>query len=180
MTDLRTERLLLRPWRHEEAARVLDIYSRVDVVRWLGDGPPTPMTDLAQADRAIDRWAERSGLPPLGFWAVEVVETAVVAGTVLLARLPGEADPGGAVEVAWHLHPDSWGHGFATEAARAVLDHGFAEGLSEVVALTHLGNERSQAVCRRLDLRDRGRDQSWYAVPMQVFSLTALEYAGAG
>ena len=29
-------------------------------------------------------------------------------------------------------------------------------------------------------MRDRGEEQSWYDVPMQVFSLTALEYAGAG
>jgi hypothetical protein len=31
----------------------------------------------------------------------------------------------GEVEVGWHLHPDSWGHGYATEAARAVIDRGF-------------------------------------------------------
>ncbi|HQR28110.1 MAG TPA: GNAT family N-acetyltransferase [Nocardioides sp.] len=170
-----TERLLLRPWRHEDAERVLAVYSCLEVVRWLGDGPPRPMADLGEAHRAVDRWAARGALPPLGVWAVEVAGTGQVAGTVLLARLPGEPDPDGAVEIAWHLHPDSWGHGWATEAAAALLDHGFALGLPEVLALTHLDNTRSQAVCRRLGMRELDRGQEWYDVPMRVFSVTPAE-----
>jgi RimJ/RimL family protein N-acetyltransferase len=168
--QIHTSRLLLRPWRHDEADRVLAIYSRLDVVRWLGDGPPWIMADLDEAHRTIDRWAARFDVPPLGCWAVEVTETGAVAGTVTLAALPG---PGDDVEVAWHLHPDSHGHGYATEAARAVLAHGFAGGLAEVLALTHTDNERSQAVCRRLGMQDRGDEQPWYDVPMRVYALTA-------
>jgi RimJ/RimL family protein N-acetyltransferase len=175
--EIATERLVLRPWRADDAPRMLAIYSRMDVVRWLGDGEPVLMTDLEQAGRTIDRWSELSARPPLGFWAAEIAATGVVAGTVLLAALPGDA---GDVEIGWHFHPDSHGHGYATEAARALLGHGFAAGLPALWALTHLGNERSQVLCRRLGMRERGEEQSWYDVPMLVFSLSAQEYAEQG
>jgi RimJ/RimL family protein N-acetyltransferase len=171
--ELRTDRLRIRPWHAAEAPRVLATYSLVEVVRGVADGDPRPMETLDQADRAIARWAEHAETPPRGVWAVEVAETGVVAGTVLLVGLPGD---GADVEIAWHLHPDSWGHGYATEAAAAVLAHGFAGGLREIYALTHLGHDRSQAVCRRIGLRYRGRQQSWYSVAMEVFALTADEY----
>lgn len=168
-----TERLVLRPWQPAEAPRVLDLYGRLEVVRWLGDGEPVVMTDEDQARRTVARFAELSEAPPVCFLAAEVAATGVIAGTVLLNSLPGE---GAEVEIAWHFHPDSWGHGYATEAARALMAYGFAGGLSEIWALTHLGHERSIAVCRRLGLRHRGREQGWYDVPMEVFSLTTEEY----
>lgn len=178
--DLTTSRLLLRPWRHDDAARVLDLYRRLEVVRWLGDGPPRVMESLDQAHAAVDRWAARSVTPPLGFWAAEVLETGVVAGTVLLAGLPTaeEADASGPdIEVAWHFHPDSWGHGYATEAARRLVRHGFDHGLPRIWALTHLDNAPSQRVCERLGLRHVGSEQRWYDVPMEVYRLTAEEHA---
>ena len=57
---------------------------------------------------------------------------------MLLLTLPN--DEAGEVEIGWHLHPDAWGHGYASEAARAVLAHGFAHGLPEILAVTHLDN----------------------------------------
>ena len=187
--DLATSRLLLRSWRRDDAARVLDLYGRLEVVRWLGDGPPRLMEHPEQAHEAVDRWAERSTAPPLGFWAAEVregtpssgVPRGTVAGTVLLAELPrpeGRAAPDRPeVEIAWHFHPDSWGLGYATEAAARLLHHGFAGGLDRVWALTHADNAPSQRVCARLGLRHVGSEQEWYAVPMEVYCLTAREYA---
>ena len=160
------------------------LYGRLDVVRWLGDGPPRVMESLDQAHAAVDRWAERSRRPPLGVWAAEASGT--VAGTVLLAELPAAGAPHGPphdpphdrdVEIAWHFHPDSWGQGYATEAAEALLTHGFAGGLPRIWALTHLDNAPSMRVCRRLGLPHLGREQPWYDVPMEVFGLTADEFA---
>lgn len=171
---LETDRLRVRPWRHEEAPRLLDVLSRVEVVRWLGDGPPQPMRDLAEAHARIDRYVERSATPPLGMWAVEVRSTGTVAGTVLLLTLPGAE--AGEVEIGWHLHPDSWGRGYASEAARALLDHAFAHGLPEVLAVTDLDNVRSQAVMARVGLADRGVVEKWYAGPSRLYGVTADEW----
>ena len=171
---LETERLAIRPWRHEEAERLLDIMSRIEVMKWLGDGPPVLLTTLGQAHERIDRYADRAD-PPRGVWAIERTSDGVPVGTVLLLTLPG--DEHGEVEIGWHLHPDSWGFGYATEAARAVLAHGFAAGLPEIIAVAHPPNEASIAVMRRLGMSDRGIVEKWYAEPSRCFSMTAEEWA---
>ncbi len=62
--------------------------------------------------------------------------------------------------MGWRLHPDHWGHGYATEGAWASLRHGFdAGGLDEIVAFTTTLNTRSQAVMERLGMvRDADGD----------------------
>ena len=90
----------------------------------------------------------------------------VPAGSVLLKRLP---NGGGEIEIGWHLHPDSWGRGLATEAAAALLAHGFANGLEEVWAVTHLDNDRSVAVCRKIGMRLLGITNRWYPGPSLMF-----------
>jgi RimJ/RimL family protein N-acetyltransferase len=174
---LETERLLIRPWRHEEAPRLLDLLSRVEVAKWLGDGPPKLMKDLDEAHQRIDRYAGYSAEPPLGIWAVERRTDGVVAGTVLLVPLPNNEN--GEVEIGWHLHPDSWGHGYASEAAAAILRHGFEGGLPEILAVTHLGNDKSQAVMGRIGMPGRGVVEKWYDEPSELFGITAEEWAQA-
>ncbi|MEU5939274.1 GNAT family N-acetyltransferase [Micromonospora sp. NPDC047548] len=66
------------------------------------------------------------------------------------------------IEVGWHLHPDSWGHGYATEAARAALAREFAAGAREVYAVVSPGNDPSMAVARRLGMTHLGRRTGWY------------------
>ena len=137
------------------------------MIRWLSDDEPVPMKDLDEAREQITRTHDRSATPPLGFWAIEVRETGVVAGSVLLLTLPeAEHDE---VEIGWHLHPDSWGHGYATEAAAAVLAHGLAAGLPEIYAVTHLDNYPSQAVARRIGMAELGVLEKWYPSPSQAF-----------
>ncbi|MFC7495870.1 MULTISPECIES: GNAT family N-acetyltransferase [unclassified Nocardioides] len=172
-----TERLLIRPWRHEEAGRLLDILSRIEVVKWLGDGEPVLMKDLDEAHARIDRFNTVRNEPPLGMWAIERVADGVVVGTVLLLTLPDAEH--GEVEIGWHLHPDSWGHGYASEAAAAVLAHGFAAGLPEIIAVSHTDNWPSQAVMRRIGLEDRGIVEKWYEGESACFAITAEQWAKA-
>jgi RimJ/RimL family protein N-acetyltransferase len=167
---LETERLLIRPWRHEEAERLLDLLSRVEVVKWLGDGEPELMQDLDEAHGRIARYWLRDA-PPLGTWAVERRADGLVVGTVLLLTMPN--DDHGEVEIGWHLHPDSWGQGYASEAARAVLGHGFAAGLPEIIAVSHTDNHPSQAVMRRLGMEGRGIVERWYEGESAYFAITA-------
>ena len=71
----------------------------------------------------------------------------------------GPSDPGHGereglgLEVFYGLAPGSWGKGFATEAARAVLDHALGPlGLPEVLAEVDEGNTGSIAVIERLGM----------------------------
>ncbi len=165
-----TDRLVVRDWRDEDAARMLDMYSRDDVVRFLGS-VPTPMASLEQAHERIARGRRRNTeqTGPFGWWAVEVRDTGAVAGTVALVTVDGSEEPGAPVEVAWHLHPDAQGHGYATEAARGALDRAHGAGLPEVLALTDEANTASQAVCRRLGLELRGVSEEFYGKPLMVW-----------
>jgi len=160
-----TERLRLRAWTAEDAdlARLADLYGREEVTSWLG-GPPT----VTPAE-LVERWRLVHELDPVhGCWAIDPLEGGPPAGTVLLKPLP---EGHGEVEVGWHLHPDSWGRGYATEAARAVVDRAFDDGLIEVFAVVRPGNERSLAVCRRLGMTPLGRTTCWYHRELEAFRL---------
>jgi RimJ/RimL family protein N-acetyltransferase len=168
---LRTERLRLRAWTTSpsDLARLEDIYGRDEVTRWIGGPPTVPVAQLPERWAAVHAADQRYGC-----WAVER-EDGIPAGTVLFKPLPNGV---GEVEVGWHLHPDSWGHGYATEAARAVVERGFEDGLPEVYAVVRPGNEPSMAVCRRLGMTHLGRMRRWYDVDLEAFRLMAPPVVG--
>lgn len=74
------------------------------------------------------------------------------------------------VEIGWHLHPDSWGNGYATEAAKAVLDHGFRHGLSEILAIAKPDNAPSLAVMHRIGMTHLGRTSRWYGIEAELYT----------
>jgi RimJ/RimL family protein N-acetyltransferase len=163
-----TARLRLRPWTTSVAdlARLTDIYARDEVSRWIGGTPSVPPAEL------VERWAAVHALDDRhGCWAIEIPGREP-AGTVLFKPLPNGV---GEVEVGWHLHPDSWGNGYATESARAVIGRGFDAGVPEVYAVVRPGNDASMAVCRRLGMAPLGRIRRWYDVELEAFRLMAPE-----
>ena len=172
MTVFRTERLDVREWNRADAERFLDMYSRDDVVRFLGS-TPTPVRSLDEAYERIARRADYNATAapgePYGSWAVVVRDSGVVAGTVALVPVDGAGGPDADVEVAWHLHPDSRGRGYATEAARAAFDRGHDAGIAEILALTDPANTPSQAVCRRLGLELVETSGRYYGKPLMIW-----------
>jgi RimJ/RimL family protein N-acetyltransferase len=78
-----------------------------------------------------------------GLWAVEVAGNAPFIGFVGLAAPSFDASFTPCTEIGWRLAFDAWGHGYATEAARAVLRDGFTRvGLDEIVSFTATENPR--------------------------------------
>jgi RimJ/RimL family protein N-acetyltransferase len=170
---LSTARLELRPWRPEDAAAVVEIFAFPEVLRNLGD-PAHPSTppDLARAERTVAKWSEIGEPEGRGFWAVTVAGSDRVVGGILLLTLDpltGESEQED-VEVGWWLHPEVWGHGYATEAGQAALQHAWDSDLPRVYAVTHAGNEGSMNVCRKLGMRHEGLQQTpWFEGPMELF-----------
>lgn len=173
LTPIRTDRLVIRPWVEADAPRLFDMLSRWDVVRWLG----TPKV-MESVDEAREKIAKMPGdlELPLGQWAMEVAETDVVAGAIMLVPIPKS---GGLAQVGWYAHPDAVGHGYVTEAAHAALTYGLAQGLTEIRALTHTDNHRSMAVCDRLGMTYLGVTEDWYDdAPSSHYLVRAGEWPG--
>lgn len=171
---LETERLWIRLYRDSDADRLFDTLRRWEVAQWLGDRPRA-MRDRAQAVSRIAVWRSITQADPRhGIWASQLKASGEVAGCVLLVPAP---DPdqlyGGAIEVGWHLHPDSWGHGYAREAGAAVLDKGFADGLDEILAFVRPANEPSVRVCSAIGMRrERISRDEWYSGEWLMFRAT--------
>ncbi|MCA2212235.1 GNAT family N-acetyltransferase [Jidongwangia harbinensis] len=167
MELLGTPRLLLRAWEPDDLDAFYDLYSRWDVMRWLGPHPRRVVTDLDEARTRLDRWRTVQSAP-LGLWAIVPTGASAPVGTVLLLPLADANGPTDEVEVGWHLHPDHWGRGLVTEAAGALL--GLA-ALPRVLALTDPDNERSQAVAGRLGMADEGLTDRWFGTTTRQFAL---------
>ena len=156
MHPLETDRLQLRAWSEEDVDVVFDMYSRWEVQRFIGLVPRV-MVDRGEAEAAIARWNSLED-PVCGVWAVQRRGDGHPLGTLLLKPIPASSDrtplpPSGDIEIGWHFHPGAWGRGYATEAARAVLDFGFQQlGLNEVVSFTVPANRRSTSVMERIGM----------------------------
>jgi RimJ/RimL family protein N-acetyltransferase len=132
------------------------------VVESLGSSPTR-----AESDAMVERYGSELAHEGWGFWALAVADVAPFAGMVGLHRVNPALPCAPAVEVGWRLHPDHWGHGYATEAAGVSLEHGFGPGgLDEIVAFTTTVNTRSQAEMERIGMtRDPDGDFDHPGVP---------------
>jgi RimJ/RimL family protein N-acetyltransferase len=173
METITTARLRLRPWCDEDADFLLDLESRWDVVQFLGAHP----TVMSTREEALASIARRRALshPIHGIWAVTAADR--VIGNLLLKPIQLSAGERPAVpdevEIGWHFHPNAWGHGYATEAASAVIERAFAQGLDRVLAVTHPENRASQAVCRRLGMTHLGQTSRYYDATHDLFEQIA-------
>ncbi|MER6364403.1 GNAT family N-acetyltransferase [Kitasatospora sp. NPDC001527] len=147
MTDLHTGRLLLRRWRDSDLEPWAAMNADPEVREHLGD-----LLTREQSDASVARFEAAFDRRGYGWSAVEVRATGEFIGFVGLDEVDGGL-PFTGVEIGWRLARTAWGHGYATEAARAVLAHGFdALGLPEILAVTTASNLRSQAVMRRIGM----------------------------
>ena len=146
--EIRTDRLLLRPWTDADREPFAALNADPRVMEFFPS-----MLSRNQSDELVDRIRGQFAERGFGLSAVEVPGVARFIGYVGLAvpHLPPPFDP--RVEVGWRLAYDHWGRGYATEAARAALELGFRLGLDEIVALTVPANRRSRRVMEKLGMR---------------------------
>lgn len=159
---LTTDRLILRRWRDEDRAPFAALNADPQVMEHF----PEPLT-RSQSDAMIDRFEEGFRERGFGFWAVEIAATGSFVGFTGLSVPRFQAHFTPSVEIGWRLARAAWGHGYASEAARAALEFAFQDAaLPEVVSFTAATNLRSQAVMRRIGMaRDADGDFDHPAVP---------------
>lgn len=160
---LRTERLVLRPWRPADRDSLWRMQSNPATMEFL-----MPVPDRAASDAVADRAEAHFARHGFGLWVVEAPGATDFAGYAGLVHVPYDEHFTPAVEIGWRFDPAFWGHGYATEAARAALGFGFQTlGLEEIVAITVPANRRSRAVMERLGMtRDEDGDFDHPAVPV--------------
>jgi len=168
---LRTERLILRPWRDDDLAPFAELNADPAVMEHL-PGTLSRAESDAFAARVRSEMAERG----FGLWAIETPGVAPFIGFTGLAVPRFEAhftgkrsaqrgrSPSGVihdcVEVGWRLAREHWGRGYAPEAAGKALAYAFGPlGLDEIVSFTAVGNLRSRRVMEKLGMtRDPADD----------------------
>jgi RimJ/RimL family protein N-acetyltransferase len=168
-----TPRLVVRTYCDDDVDFVYDMYSRWEVQQYLGSAPRV----MESRDRAVEKVRELAACTPdqlLGAWAIVLRDDGRRLGTVLLKKLPlsegiRPVDEHDDVEVGWHLHPDAWGHGYASEAGAGALRRAFQAGVDEVFAVTYPQNVASQAVCRRIGMTHLGSTDRYYDVTSELF-----------
>ena len=149
---LRTDRLLLRDWTGGDRAPFAELNADPQVMEHL----PSRLT-RAESDAFVDRIERHFDEHEFGLWAVEangefVGYTGLSVPRFHAGWMDEREQP--IVEVGWRLRRSAWGCGYATEAARACLSHAFdVLEREEIVSFTTVGNTRSQAVMRRLGMR---------------------------
>jgi len=148
---LRTGRLVLRPFEHEDAADLLRVFAEPDVVRYWSSGA---WTDIAQAEAMIAeaRQAYRDG--GLARYAIALADTNRLIG---ICNLRGFFEQNRRCELGYALGRAYWGQGFAAEALEALLDHAFhVLDINRIEADIDPRNEASARLLEKLGFRREG------------------------
>jgi RimJ/RimL family protein N-acetyltransferase len=151
-TELRTGRLRLRGWRAADKAPYAALNADTEVMHYF----PSALTD-EQSDAMVDRMSAHLDEFGWGLWAAERLDTHEFIGFIGLSSPSWHVDgltP--CVEIGWRLAQQHWGHGFAPEAAAAVLAHAFEHvdlPNDEVVSFTTVTNHKSRRVMEKIGLR---------------------------
>jgi len=171
--ELATERLTLRPWRADDAPDALNVYGHADVTRWVSpDLARVP--DLAAMRLLLRQWiAEDARLTaPAGRWAIQRdSDERVIGGAMLLPLPPGNED----LAIGWHLHPDTWGNGYASEATHALASWAFSQDVDEIFAVVRPGNARAAATVRHNGMQWVGETTKYFGADLQVFRLRTAD-----
>ncbi|HEY5927045.1 MAG TPA: GNAT family N-acetyltransferase [Kofleriaceae bacterium] len=166
--SLVTSRLRLRPWRDDDIDAWFEINRDPEVMKFF-----PALLDREAALTSLERINAFIIENGYGLWAVEVLGGAPFIGFCGIRDVPFEAPFTPAVEIGWRLARAHWGHGYATEGARAALAHGFDTlGRAEIIAMLVPENHRSIAVCERLGMiHDPSGDFDHPRIPADAVSV---------
>ena len=178
-----TQRLRLRTWEDADLDEFIRHTNTPAVMRWLGG--VWPLDQQLAAYERVKSYERNFGHT---FWIVERKSDRAMLGFCGLKRVnSGGAPNPGNFEIGWRFREDTWGHGFAKEAAVATMDLAFRRYAAPfVVALTVNQNQASVGLMKRLGMtrrRDLDFDTTdeWAAAlnPVIVYSMDAADWPAA-
>lgn len=151
---LETSRLVLRRWHISDIQPFAEMNSDPQVMEFF------PRTATFEQTATMVHTIETAfAEDDFGLWAVTLKDTGKFIGMVGLCKPKFEAHFTPCVEVGWRLDKHYWGKGFASEAAEEALRDGFERiGLTEIVSMTSMLNERSMRVMERIKMTRNPED----------------------
>lgn len=164
-----TDRLVVRPWTLSDAEDALATYGVAEVTGWL-----TPATDrigdVVAMRSVLAAWAEAqvNAAAPRGRWAIQHRHHDTVVGGLVIRLLPPYDEDD--LEISFQLRPDTWGHGYATEAASALIEWAFThDDVDELFAVALPDNAPAIATAHRLGMHWVGETDKYYDRTLQVY-----------
>lgn len=139
-----TDRLRFREFTPADAPALYELNADPEVIRYTGDPP----FDSVEAALEFIRKYDAYSLTGMGRWAMELCLDGTFIGWCGLKQQEGEVDLG------YRLHRRYWGHGYATEAAMACLEHGFSRlGHDSIIGRVMHQNIASRKVLEKCGMR---------------------------
>jgi ribosomal-protein-alanine N-acetyltransferase len=171
--ELRTDRLLLRPFRPEDEEELFRLWNDPQVRRYLWDDQPVAQEVVREQIALSQQGFREQGFGLLALFLADQPERLI--GFCGLRRIDGGED----VEVLYGLLPGYWKRGLATEAAQAVLRFGFERlGLAEILAGADFDNAASVRCMQRLGMSDAGeRRVGPQQLPARYYRLARRDFA---
>jgi RimJ/RimL family protein N-acetyltransferase len=146
--ELKSERLLLRPWRDSDRLPFRELNADRRVMEFMPE-----LVSAEASDALLNRAQEHFSRHGFGPFAVELLDSSSFIGFIGLSVPAFDAHFMPAVEIGWRLAFEHWGKGLASEGARAALGFGFNDvGLEQVVSFTAPANLRSRRVMEKLGM----------------------------
>lgn len=154
MIILKTKRLILRTWKEEDLDPMLAVNQDLLVCEFL-----PKIGNRAATKTLIRRFMNHYKKNGFTAYAVELKSNGEFIGFVGLLVASFEAHFTPAVEIGWRLSSQHWGQGYATEAAKAVVDFAFTIlKLEEIVSFTVENNIRSRRVMEKIGMQHDPHD----------------------
>lgn len=143
----------------------VELDSDPEVMRYITNGVPQGREHYEKRLPALLKYMTEN--PGLGLWPTYLKETNEFIGWYILKHLPDS----GEVEVGFRIKKKFWGNGYSTEAGNALLKHGFGTlGLKKIAAIVRPDNFASQAVIRKIGLKEKGTGV-WYGIECLYFEV---------
>ena len=145
---LETERLILRRLTMDDLDHLFTLYHSPDVRKYYSEGIPSYEETKQELEWMINTCYAKYGF---GMWATIEKKTRKFIGRCGLT--PMDIEGREEIEVGYMLAKEYWGQGFATEAARAILQYGFEqEGLARLICVINPGNQASSRVAEKIGM----------------------------
>ena len=169
MAVLQTPRLILRPFSEGDLDEMSVLMANADFMRFsLGVFSREQTAAFLEKVRARDR----EGLPSQ-FGVVFRAGGRLIGYCGFFSQIVDDVEE---LEIGYRIHPDYWGRGIATEAARAVRDHGFDDlKLPRLISLIHPENLPSKRVAEKNGMTPE-KETVFRGFPTIVYSISRVQH----